>query len=165
MTGKAPYKVRIHSAPAASQPARAANDSKGHKNRSHGKADRPLPIQLGDLRRAYGNGRGALIPAVRVTTRLAPGGPYADVDGTRAWITNRAHLDGDGPVAKRTVPRSADADATSAEGLSKTRVAEVQSRVQSGLLLSLSNTGFSIGHPPTISVDADAERVRTPVAD
>jgi hypothetical protein len=27
------------------QPTRAANDSKGHKNRSHGKAGRPLPIQ------------------------------------------------------------------------------------------------------------------------
>ena len=53
----------------------------------------------------------------------------------------------------------------SPRGSSKTRAAEVQSRVQSGLLLSLSNTGFSIGHPPTISVDADAERVRTPVAD
>src|SRR6516225_10199918 len=24
---------------------------------------------------------------LQVTTRLAPGGPYADVDGSRAWIT------------------------------------------------------------------------------
>src|SRR5437667_5542282 len=35
-----------------------------------------------------------------MTTRLGPGGPQADLDGSRARITNRARLDGDGPVAK-----------------------------------------------------------------
>src|SRR5215470_10172285 len=37
---------------------------------SPGKADRPVSVQLGDLRRAHGNGRGAPNPTVR---RLTPG--------------------------------------------------------------------------------------------
>ena len=44
--------------------------------------------------------RDAPIPAVCVTTRLGPGGPSADLESSKARITNRAHLDGDGPVAK-----------------------------------------------------------------
>src|SRR3984893_1914029 len=35
-----------------------------------------------------------------MTTGSARGGPSADLEGSRARITNRAHLDGDGPVAK-----------------------------------------------------------------
>lgn len=50
------------------------------------------------LRSAGRTGSSAPIPAARVTTRLGPGGPQADLDGSRARINNRAHLDRDGPV-------------------------------------------------------------------
>ena len=45
-----------------------------------------------------GRGGKTPIPAARVTMRLSPGGPQADLDGSRGRINNRAHLDGDGPV-------------------------------------------------------------------
>ena len=46
----------------------AVNDSKRNETRSPGKADRPVSVQLGDLRLGHRNGRGAPTPALRVMT-------------------------------------------------------------------------------------------------
>src|SRR5262249_3012248 len=42
----------------------------------------------------------APFPAIRVPTRLSPGRPQFDLDGSRAPITSGIHLDCAGPVAK-----------------------------------------------------------------
>jgi hypothetical protein len=48
----------------------AANDSKGHEDPfPRDKADRPVSVQLGDLRRAHGNGRGAPKAVSRASPR------------------------------------------------------------------------------------------------
>src|SRR5271170_5090861 len=67
------------------------------------KAERPVSVQLADPRgNARQGGRCAASGHLR-DDEAPPKWTQRRLDGSRAWLTNRAHLDGDGPVVKSKV--------------------------------------------------------------